>query len=112
MSFETGPEVVIFGNPVSIRTEYGMSLNLPITTLGDLKDGTRPTAWIQDSKVSYQVFGTIDSVAEIGEQLAWLSTALRFSPKERGIVYCCPFISALATGTLDPTRFWIPASYN
>ena len=40
-----------------------------------------------------EAFGTGHSVAEIGEQLAWLGAALRSSPYELGVTYCTPFIS-------------------
>jgi hypothetical protein len=41
----------------------------------------------------FEAFGTGDSVAEVGEQLAWLGAALRSSPYELGVAYCTPFIS-------------------
>jgi hypothetical protein len=40
-----------------------------------------------------EAFGTGHSVAEIGEQLAWLGAALRLSPHESGVAYSTPFIS-------------------
>lgn len=40
-----------------------------------------------------EAFGTGHSVAEIGEQLAWLGAALRSSPYELGVAYSMPFIS-------------------
>ena len=40
-----------------------------------------------------EALGTRDSVAEIGEQLAWLGAALRSSPFQSGVAYCTPFIS-------------------
>lgn len=39
-----------------------------------------------------EAIGTGDSVAEIGEQLAWLGAALRSSSYELGVAYCTPFI--------------------
>jgi hypothetical protein len=62
-------------------------------SLGDLPYNTKLTAWIQESKFMVEAFGTGDSVAEIGEQLAWLGAALRSSPCELGVAYCTPFIS-------------------
>ncbi|RYO92854.1 hypothetical protein DL763_004579 [Monosporascus cannonballus] len=38
----------------------------------DLPDNTNLIAWVHGSKFVVEVFGTKDSVAEIGEQLAWL----------------------------------------
>ena len=37
----------------------------------------------------------MDSIAEIGEQIAWLGSALRSSPEKQGVVYCYPVISCL-----------------
>jgi hypothetical protein len=36
--------------------------------------------------------GTVDSVVEIGEQLAWLGSAIRSSPQEQGIMCCMPTV--------------------
>lgn len=38
--------------------------------------------------------GTGDSVAEIGQQLAWLGAALRLSPSQVGAATCSPFIKS------------------
>ena len=62
-------------------------------SLGDLPDGTKLVGWIHDSKFMVEAFGTGVSVAEIGEQLAWLGAALRSSPYELGVASCTPFIS-------------------
>src|SRR2546421_2457706 len=48
---------------------------------------------MHNSKFMLEAVGTGDSVAEIGEQLAWLGAALRSSPYELGVAYCTPFIS-------------------
>lgn len=40
-----------------------------------------------------EAFGTGDAVVEIGEQLAWLSAALRFLPRKLGVAYCGPLIN-------------------
>jgi len=44
-----------------------------------------------------EVFGTEYSVAEIGEQFAWLGAALRSSPYDLGIACCIPYISNIRT---------------
>ncbi|KAE8359467.1 hypothetical protein BDV27DRAFT_168539 [Aspergillus caelatus] len=41
---------------------------------------------------SRQICNTGDSVAEVGEQLAWLGAALRSSPYEYGVACCMPVI--------------------
>ncbi|KAH8803460.1 hypothetical protein F5884DRAFT_712243 [Xylogone sp. PMI_703] len=58
----------------------------------DLPDNTKLTAWIHESRFMVEAFGTGDSVAEIGEQFAWLGAALRPSPYELGVAYSTPFI--------------------
>lgn len=40
------------------------------------------------------VTGIEDSIAEIGEQLAWLGSALRSSPHDSKISYCTPFLNS------------------
>ena len=40
-----------------------------------------------------EAFGTGDSVAEVGEQFAWLGAALRSSPYGHGVAYCTPVVS-------------------
>ncbi|RYP19648.1 hypothetical protein DL765_003241 [Monosporascus sp. GIB2] len=59
----------------------------------DLPDSTNLTAWVHGSKFVVEVFGTRDSVAEIGEQLAWLGAALCSPSHEYGVAYSTPFIS-------------------
>ncbi|PLB47714.1 hypothetical protein P170DRAFT_385589 [Aspergillus steynii IBT 23096] len=58
-----------------------------------LPDGTRLVAWFQSSmtsKIIVKVKGPVCSVAEIGEQLSWLGSALRSSPNPDQLVYCQP----------------------
>jgi hypothetical protein len=45
------------------------------------------------SKLMVEASGTRCSIAETGEQLAWLCAALRTSPREHGVIICTPFIS-------------------
>jgi hypothetical protein len=77
-------------------------------SLGDLPDKTTLTAWIHESKFMVEAFGRGDSVAEIGEQLAWLGAALRSSPYELGVAYCTPFISDIdnAPHPVSGTTSW------
>jgi hypothetical protein len=60
--------------------------------LGDLSDGTKVIAWIDVPMLIVEVLGTGDSLAEIGEQLAWLGASLRSSPYDTGVASCVPFI--------------------
>jgi hypothetical protein len=48
-----------------------------------------------------QAIGTAESVAEIGEQLAWLGSALRSSPQDEGLVCCAPTINYVDSGSLS-----------
>jgi hypothetical protein len=66
--------------------------NPKYVSLGNLPDNTKLTAWIQESTFMVEAFGTVDSVAEIGEQLGWLGAALRSSKYELGVAYCQPLI--------------------
>ncbi|RYP58420.1 hypothetical protein DL769_008959 [Monosporascus sp. CRB-8-3] len=61
----------------------------------DLPDNTNLAAWVDGSKFVVEVFGTRDSVAEIGEQLAWLGAALCSPLHEFGVAYSTPFISCI-----------------
>lgn len=42
-----------------------------------------------------EAFGTAGSVAEVGEQLAWIGAALRSSPFESGVAYCTPSLGEI-----------------
>ncbi|KAH8435419.1 Pfs domain protein [Aspergillus melleus] len=69
-----------------------------------LSDNTQLAAWVNDKQFCVEVTGIADSIAEIGEQLAWLGSALRSSPHASGISYCTPFVSnAKVEGTSIPT---------
>ncbi|KAI9764589.1 MAG: hypothetical protein M1840_008318 [Geoglossum simile] len=70
-----------------------------------LPDGTQLDAWIHESRFMVEAFGTGDSVAEIGQQLAWLGAALRSSPYEFGVAYCTPFISDICVSNALPPVF-------
>ncbi|KAI1131491.1 hypothetical protein F5Y10DRAFT_233341 [Nemania abortiva] len=51
----------------------------------NLPDDTALSAQICESKLVVIVLGTRDAIAEIGEQLAWISAALRLAPDDQGI---------------------------
>ncbi|KAL5355091.1 hypothetical protein BJX96DRAFT_1781 [Aspergillus floccosus] len=71
-----------------------------------LPDGTTvqgfrsPDCSQETSIVWIKVSGLADSIAEVGEQLAWLGCALRSSPADSGIVYCRPFVKRLGEGAV------------
>ncbi|CAH0027544.1 unnamed protein product, partial [Clonostachys rhizophaga] len=56
-------------------------------------DGTTLDARLHDSTFTAQVTGVADSIAEIGEQIAWISTSLRRSYLSSGLLSCTPIIS-------------------
>lgn len=55
-----------------------------------LSDGTKLTAWVHESGLVIEANGTSSSIAETGEQLAWLGAALRSSPFESGLAFSTP----------------------
>ncbi|KAK6335930.1 hypothetical protein TWF730_003305 [Orbilia blumenaviensis] len=58
-----------------------------------LPDNTKLTAYLMESsELVVEALGTKDSVAEIGQQLAWLCTALSSSSHETGVIACIPLI--------------------
>ncbi|KAJ8113914.1 hypothetical protein ONZ43_g5031 [Nemania bipapillata] len=58
-----------------------------------LSDGTTLSAWASRPKFMVEAYGVAASIAETGEQLAWLGAALRTSPRRSGLVYCTPIIT-------------------
>ncbi|KAH8172227.1 Pfs domain protein [Sarocladium implicatum] len=56
-------------------------------------DGTKVSAWTRDQRFLVEAQGNTVSVAEVGEQIAWLATALRSSSGGGAITGCYPFIS-------------------
>ncbi|KAI1745785.1 hypothetical protein F4680DRAFT_403240 [Xylaria scruposa] len=64
-------------------------------------DGTQLCAWTDQSKFVVDVSG-VASLAEIGEQLAWLGATLRSSTREKGLVYCTPKIMNVSSNKATP----------
>ncbi|KAL3252159.1 hypothetical protein ABHI18_010239 [Aspergillus niger] len=58
-----------------------------------LPDNTQLAAWANEKEFLVEVTGIEGSIAEIGEQLAWLGSVLRSSPHDSRISYCTPFVS-------------------
>ncbi|TPR11848.1 Fungal specific transcription factor domain family protein [Aspergillus niger] len=58
-----------------------------------LPDNTQLAAWANEKEFLVEVTGIEGSIAEIGEQLAWLGSVLRCSPHDSRISYCTPFVS-------------------
>lgn len=65
--------------------------------LGRLLEGTELTAWIASTEFIAEASGTAASIAEIGEQLAWLSASLRTSLRDTGITSYTPSIHIIQT---------------
>ena len=58
-----------------------------------------------DHKIRVQVSGDAYSIAEVGEQLAWLGAAIRSSPLDHGVVHCDPvFWPMYETASRDDTQ--------
>ncbi|KAL4786402.1 hypothetical protein BJX76DRAFT_365791 [Aspergillus varians] len=66
-----------------------ISVNLP--------DNTRVSAWFDVYTCSIEASGPACSIAEVGEQLAWLGAALRSSPSSQGVAYCTPAVTDIQT---------------
>ncbi|KAM0254595.1 hypothetical protein ACHAQJ_006631 [Trichoderma viride] len=60
-----------------------------------LPDNTMITAWIDKPQFSIEALGCETSVVEIGEQIAWISAALRASTAENKFSYCKPYIDVI-----------------
>ncbi|WKT53744.1 Ankyrin repeat [Fusarium oxysporum f. sp. vasinfectum] len=58
-------------------------------------DGTTLKVRVDTSALIAEVNGMAATVAEIGEQLAWLGAAFRERPEKNGLVYCTPYIVIL-----------------
>ncbi|KAJ5549058.1 purine and uridine phosphorylase [Penicillium frequentans] len=68
-------------------------------------DKTQVGAWIDGTKFFAKVTGINESIAEIGEQLAWLASALRSSLHDSKLSYCTPFISSTTVESISmPTQ--------
>ncbi|RYO94041.1 hypothetical protein DL766_004096 [Monosporascus sp. MC13-8B] len=75
----------------------------------DLSDGTKLVGWISGPKFMIVACGVAASIAEIGEQLAWLGAALRTSHRQKGLVYCTPFISDIRRNDALPQVSELPS---
>ncbi|KAL7901943.1 hypothetical protein HDV64DRAFT_267145 [Trichoderma sp. TUCIM 5745] len=65
--------------------------NMPFSY--NLPDKTQLIAWSQGPEFKLEVTGTAESIADIGEQLAWIGSALRSSPHESGVTTVSAFVS-------------------
>lgn len=72
-------------------------------SLGHSSDGTSFSARIQRPRFILEACGNPGSLAEIGEQLAWLASALQPSPGGNGPFSCTPFISDILK-SIFPSR--------
>ncbi|GFN15432.1 Pfs domain protein [Aspergillus tubingensis] len=67
-----------------------------------LPDNTQLAAWTNEKEFLVEVTGIESSITEIGEQLAWLGSALRSSPHDSRILYCTPFINSASPSPEPP----------
>lgn len=61
---------------------------------------TEITAWSFGPRLNVKIVGSEPSIAEVGEQLAWLGAALRSSPQGHGVCYCTPILTVPAADVL------------
>ncbi|GAA88750.1 hypothetical protein AKAW_06864 [Aspergillus luchuensis IFO 4308] len=73
-----------------------------IMSIGTLPDNTQLAAWTNEKEFLVEVTGIESSITEIGEQLAWLGSALRSSPHDSRILYCKPFINSASPSPEPP----------
>ena len=71
----------------------------PESSLGKICHGASVKVQLKYDVVQFNVVGTLEVVAEIGAQLAWMGSALRSSTHSVGLVYCVPFIHELEIGS-------------
>ncbi|UKZ90800.1 uncharacterized protein TrAFT101_005797 [Trichoderma asperellum] len=74
----------------------------------NLPDGTQLKSWPRGPEFKLEVTGAAESIAEIGEQLAWLGSALRPSPHESGAAVVGAFVSGMGINSAEepaPTYF-------
>lgn len=71
--------------------------------VGHFPDGTSFSARIQRPRFILEACGNPSSLAEIGEQLAWLASALQLSPGENRPFSCTPFIYGIYQ-SMSPSR--------
>lgn len=83
-----------------------------------LPDKTQLVAWSQGPEFRLEVTGTAESIADIGEQLAWLGSALRSSPYETGVTVVGAFVSDMGTNSASkitegqPSKYFCNLSFN
>jgi hypothetical protein len=70
--------------------------------LGSLADHTVITVGNWDTTLRLKVSGTLESVAEITEAIAWLSAALRSSSEDQGILSISPVVANICVQTETP----------
>jgi hypothetical protein len=70
-----------------------------------LPDGTKLVARYHWPDSSFMVIGTADTIAEIGEQLAWLASALRSSPFQSSLAICTASVDKILALSLPSERY-------
>ncbi|PVI02799.1 hypothetical protein DM02DRAFT_612609 [Periconia macrospinosa] len=64
-----------------------------------LKNGARVQTLLEDTVTHVIATGTLDTIAEIGEQLAWLGAAVRSTPNSTTLSSCVPLLRNLTVET-------------
>ncbi|GES61167.1 Pfs domain protein [Aspergillus terreus] len=80
-------------NRQSVSANHETDHHVVVLPDGTMVQAFRSPHYTQEASVVWiKVSGLADSIAEVGEQLAWLGSALRSSPADSGIAYCRPFV--------------------
>jgi hypothetical protein len=80
--------------PVTGRSsDYGSTISKANLMQESLPDGRELIAFCQGSTFKLEAIGIADDISEIGEQLAWLGSALHSSTYEAGVAVVNAFIS-------------------
>ncbi|CAI6095143.1 unnamed protein product, partial [Clonostachys chloroleuca] len=77
---------------------------------GRFSDSTSIILTIQGSMFAAEIEGTSASITEAIEQLAWLATVLRTSPRHQGLVYASPIIKQVEPAS-NKTGFRIDVAF-
>ncbi|EHK40431.1 hypothetical protein TRIATDRAFT_181285, partial [Trichoderma atroviride IMI 206040] len=76
-----------------------------------LPDKTQLVVWSRGPEFNLQVTGTADSIADIGEQLAWLGSALRSSPYKTSVAIVSAFVSDIGTSSTRDMAEGLPTTF-
>ena len=71
-----------------------------LKSFNSVVDDLEITAFLHGARTIVEACGTTDFIAELGEQLAWLGSALRSSDFDNGVAYCTPRLRSVRSDAL------------